>query len=287
MHNPETTPLLIKRLILITVLMALFSSLGEVFVNNAFDLPGPMTYLTLNTAMFLKGYLFQIFTYPLTYGTVGESISVFTLITLMVNLYFLWIMGSHIIERMGTKDFVKLYLFATVFAGLIGVALAYLFGYNVIFSGFVPQVLAILVAWNMLNGNGRLFILPPFSIKAKWLTLTVLLFCVIPPLSSFQLPLAGFYLAGAMAGWLFALFSWHLTSPWKSIAELENRVIIWIAKTKLFFKRKSSKIIDIRSIPKEDDLFMDEMLEKISQYGEGSLTPLERKRMQKISRKNK
>lgn len=286
--GPETTPLLIKRLILITVISSFFCSLAEVYINTVFDVPGPMTFLALNTPLFFKGYIFQLMTYPLTFGEVGQGVSFFYMITLMLNLYILWVLGSHIIERMGTRSFVKLYLFSTILAGLTGVFIAALLNTQTIFSSCIPQVLAILVAWTMLNSEGKLYLIPPFGIKAKWLTIGVLSIALLPSLFSFDLPFLGFYCAGVLAGWLFALFSWHLISPWSSLKEIENKVIVLIARVKLFFKRKkSSKIIDIRSLQEEEDAFMDECLEKISKYGESALTPLERKRMQKVSRRKK
>lgn len=285
--SPETTPLLIKRLILVTALSSFFCSLSEVFINNVFDdLPGPMTFLTLNKYLFFKGYIFQLVTYPLTYGELGGGVTFFYMITLMASLYIIWMTGTHIVEKMGTRSFAQLYLFSTLMAGITGVVLALPYSANVIFSGCIPQMLGLLVAWTMLNSEGKIYLLSPIPIGVKWLTLCILLIALVPPLTSLQLPVAGFYMAGALSGWLFALFSWHIKSPWLSMKELESQVLGLIAKIKLFFKpKKSSKIIDIRSIKEEDDLFMDEMLEKISKEGESALTPTERKRMQKISRK--
>ncbi|CRX39342.1 rhomboid family intramembrane serine protease [Estrella lausannensis] len=284
--GPADTPLVIKRLILITALSALFSSLAEVFVNAVFALPGPQTFLALNTSYLFQGFLFQLVTYPLTYGTPGEGVTFFYMITLAIHLYVMWIMGTNIVERMGTRAFVKLYLYSTLLGGIGGAAFAYLNHTSAILTGCTPQVLAILVAWTALNGEGRLFLMFPLSIKAKWLTLIVLLFTLIPPLSALDFPLFAFNACGAMTGWLFALTSWHLKSPWRLIKSAEDNLLIFLARAKLYFRKKSgSKIIDIRSFREDtDEEFMDDMLEKISKFGEGSLTARERKRMQRISR---
>lgn len=284
--NPSESPLLIKRLILATALAALFSSLAEVFINTVFNLPGPQTFLSLNIPYLFQGFLFQLITYPLTYGTIGEGVTFFYMITLALHLYIIWVMGSNIIERMGSRAFVKLYLYSTLLAGISAASLALLLKEPSTFTGCTPQVLGILVAWTALNGEGRLFLAFPLSIKAKWLTLAALLFALLPPLSSFDFPLAAFRGAGALTGWLFALTSWHLKSPWGLIKKAEEHLLGWIARIKLFFRKKSgSKIIDIRSFKEQsDEEFMDDMLEKISRQGESSLTSRERKRMQRISR---
>lgn len=284
--GPSDTPLVIKRLILITALSALFCSLAEVFVHTVFALPGPQTFLSLNTPYLFQGFLFQLVTYPLTYGALGEGVTFFYMITLAIHLYVMWMMGSNIVERMGTRAFVKLYLYSTLLAGIGGAAFAFFNHTHAVLTGCTPQVLAILVAWTALNGEGRLFLMFPLSIKAKWLTLIVLLFVLIPPLSSLDFPLFAFNAFGAMTGWLFALTSWHLKSPWRLIKSAEDQLLTLLARAKLYFRKKSgSKIIDIQSFREEsDEEFMDDMLEKISKFGEASLTIRERKRMQRISR---
>lgn len=281
------TPPLLKRLILITALTSIFSSLFEIFIHEVFRIIGPGTLLSLNPTLVAKGLIYQPLSYLFVYGQIGEQITFGWLIGLLILLYFLWVVGGDLIERVGAKQFLLFYLGSGVFAGVAVCTASYIFGLSGTIAGPGASILAILVLWCMFNTESKLFVFYVFSIKVKWLVAITIGLFLLTTLNAYDILYFISYVSGVLFAWGYGLFVWQLKSPFKIFNPLEKALVKVFGRITSFFKRKESKIIDIRTGEEinDDDRFMDEMLEKITKKGKASLTFFERLRMQRISKK--
>ncbi len=115
--------------------------------------------------LFLHGAIWQ----PVTYLFLHESP-----MHLFWNMLGLWMFGVAIEESLGTRKFLTLYFISGVGAGLIDLGLHMLWpspvpSYTIGASG---AVFGILLGFGLLFPNQPVFLmLPPVTIKAKWLVL--------------------------------------------------------------------------------------------------------------------
>lgn len=162
-----------------------------------------------------------------------------------------------------------------------------------IIAGVAPALLAIFVAWAILHRDTQLLLFFLIPIKAKWLLATVIAFAILIPLS--ELDLVGFvyYSVGILIGYLYSTLGWQKQTPFIFMEKVDDFFIVLgrIIRAKIrrlfLFKKDESKIVDIKTgkTVLDDEAFIDEMLAKISRYGEKSLSWQERDRMRQISEK--
>lgn len=207
------------------------------------------------------GRLWQLFTYPLI---LGSALTWWSLVTLALEVLFLWIYSIPLIEHRGTKSFIFLTIGATLLSGIAATSLQS----PEILIGAAPLLFAVLIAWLDTHPGSSLWILG-FSLKAGWLILGFIGLDLLIHLSHGDW--TAFFANGT--GALFGAF---------------------YAKIPLFSKRRSkslkeAKIYDIRSgKPMLDDhQFMDAMLTRISSHGEDSLSSEEKERMKRISERSR
>lgn len=236
--------------------------------------------LTLSWAGIKHFYLWQLITYvfvepgPISFGF---------LLQLAFNMYILWMFGSTLIERSHTGLFFTLYFGATLVSGLAALP------FHATLAGSTAPVFAVLTAWMMLNQGAQLLLFFTLPFKAEWLVVCLVAFTLFIDISNSNWVGTASLSASVLFGYFFALIVWREQSPFTILRSFERAVL------RLLEPRKKepyhhSKIYDIKSgAPVIDDSqFMDAMLDKISLYGEESLTPEEKKRMRAISeRKNK
>ncbi len=101
-----------------------------------------------------------------------------------------------------------------------------------------------------------------------------------------------YYLLAPLAAYIYCVTVLGLQSPFPALHSIDSALErIKEKASATFFRADSSseKIYDIRTgnPVDRDERFMDEMLDKISKYGERSLTWRERRRMEEISKKRK
>ncbi|MCB1149153.1 MAG: hypothetical protein KDK48_03230, partial [Chlamydiia bacterium] len=133
------------------------------------------------------------------------------------------------------------------------------------------------------------FVLP---ISVKWLFAAVLGATFLINVSQWDGAGLILMLTGTLWGYFYATAFRGLKTPFPFTHKADK----WLAKQrerfKTFFTRKKGKeekIVDISTgkQPLSDEEFVDRMLEKISNFGEESLTPQEKKRLDQIARNKK
>lgn len=287
----EETPKPLLKLIIATFTISIFCALTNDALSALLGMQGPQELLSLTWYGVKHLFLWQPFTFLFVEQGGAHGITFFYLLALFFNMYILWILGSNLYEVFGARSFFLFYFLTGILAGCSGILFMGLVGQYGILSGPGPSILALIVAWSMLNPEVEVlffFILP---MKAKWIVACILGAIFLIDLSQGNIVDLVFYLSGAFYGYLFALFVWDLKSPFPSMVKLENALLD--LGSKLNFKGRSyknnteerGKIFDIKTGKPvdDDDKFVDAMLEKISRFGEKSLTSQERRRLKDIS----
>lgn len=288
--GPESTPSIIKQLILATCIASIGCVLLEPLINHLFGVMGPLSFLTLSWRGIEYFYLWQPFTYLFVYGTVGARITLFWLIGLAFNMYILWIMGTNILERVGLKRFLRLYLGSGIIAGIAALAAMRIMGVNVILGGPTASILAILTTWAIINPESELVLFFVIPIKSKWLVVILLAVIFFITLANFDIVDFFFYFTGAAIGYIYPTLAWGYRSPFKQTQEFDSFLRIVVDKAVSLIKPSKpskGKIFDFKTgKPLDDDeYFMDQMLEKISRSGKNSLTKKEQNRMDSIAKR--
>ncbi len=124
----------------------------------------PWGWFFLYPSALIHGAIWQPFTYLFIHAT---------FLQLLFNMFAVWMFGVSVEQALGTRRFYYFYFFCGVGAGLIDVLLHLALGSpNVPTFGADGAAFGILLAFGMMFPEQKIFLLlPPVSIKAKWLVL--------------------------------------------------------------------------------------------------------------------
>lgn len=294
--GPGSTPNPIKQLIWITCIVSIFAA----FLNNIFlnflNSNGPQQILSLSWWGLGQWYIWQPVSYFFIQTSGAFGVSLIFFFELLFNMYILWIMGSVLVERVGSSPFLRFYFICGIAIGLITLFLMPVLGQYTSLAGTTPLILGIMTAWTMLHPESELLLFFVLPVKAKWIIVGMIVVTFLINISNLNFINLFFYILGPFICYLYAVSVWGLQSPFSfthfidsKLGKLGNRI------RSLFTKKEGSqmevntkdKIIDFHTgqTVMDDDRFMDAMLEKISKHGEKSLSWSERNRMKKISEK--
>lgn len=286
--SPDSTPTVIRNIIWATVCISLLAAV----LNSFFHFLGfksPEELLGLSWAGLQSYFLWQPITYFFLLSSSADGIHFTYLLTLFVSMYLLWLLGTMIEERAGTRHFLVLYFASGILSGLTALLVALIIGKSAIIAGPAAAILAVCMVWTMYFSDSEITIFFLFPVQAKWLMAAVLGAVSLLSLVEWDLPSLTLYLSGTIIGYLYGLFALGLRGPFeftKPLDESMGNLGDWIqSKTSPnASKSNSSKIIDLRgNAVIDDEAFVDAMLSKIAKYGERSLSQSERKRMDQIS----
>ncbi|MEI6242843.1 MAG: rhomboid family intramembrane serine protease [Chlamydiota bacterium] len=265
--SKRPTPKGLKFLIYITLFVQLFALIA----------PEVIPHLGLSVATLKKGFTWQ----PLTYLFLPtESHFSFSfLIQTAFAFYFLWFFGSALIERITPWKFFFLYFASGIIAGLFSIWVASLLHQDTFFlMGNSASLLAMIMTWNLLNPKATIFLffVIPFRMGQ------FLLFVIGGILFLYLIHGDWIHLSYNMAGVIFGVLF--------TILFFQSPKALWKKYKHLFSRKKKVEIYDFATGKqiKRDELFLEEMLTKISKQGEKSLSFWEKRKMKKIlkSRKN-
>lgn len=271
--NSHPTPKSVAILIWVTVIASLMAPIATFIFSHYFQMTGPLQWMTLSLWGIKQGWLWSVLTYCFVHSAdVGISISL--LFFLCFQMVLLWLAGTEIASRFGSRSFLILYLSAALISGLSALLFLFLFSSPMVIFGSGPPLYALLIVWTMLYPDLKLYFFFLINFKVKWIVASLLVLSLLISLSFGEYILVIADLTGILWGFLAGLFVWKLPNPYP-------------IKLSLYKPKKSPKspsnIIDINVFQEDDDAFMDRMLDKIARQGESALTKRECDRMQKIS----
>lgn len=324
--GPIKTPPVIKHLIIWTCIISLLSAAIQSIFDQFGLFPGPQSLLSLSWWGLKNYYLWQPISFLFVQSMSFSGITFFYLISLFFNMYILWILGTALVELVGSRAFLRFYFFCGIVAGMASLLFLALLGKAALFAGAAPAIIAILTAWSMAYPESEILLFFLIPIKAKWIVSGLLAAIILVSLSQWDLSDLVLYLFGIVIGYGYAVIAWGLRSPFPVTQRIDSvlsaislrlrRYLHFPQWLKFrFFKGKetakekentqingtdsqsrtsntstpSSKIVDISTGKKlsDDDAFIDDMLAKISKHGERSLSWSERRRMQQISERKR
>jgi membrane associated rhomboid family serine protease len=292
--GPGLTPKVIRYLILWTSLITLISALMQSLFYQFSISIGPQEFLGLSWWGLKRWFLWQPITFLFIQTTSSYGISFFFLLTLIFNMYILWVMGSAVVDIVGTKSFLYLYFLSGIVAGLVSLLLMPVIGQYGMLAGPFPAILAVIMVWTMFHPDLEILLFFLIPIKAKWLIAAIIGAILLVTISQWNFIDLIFYCTGIIFGYLYAVIAWEARSPFSFTHPFER----WLTHWSLYLKqslpkrkqtekappKQKEKIVAIKTGKTiDDEAFVDAMLTKISKFGEKSLSWTERRRMQEIS----
>lgn len=152
------------------------------------------------------GYIFQL----VSYGFLHESIW-----HVLFNMLALWMFGAQVESGWGKRQFYEFYFYCLITAALVTVAVSYtgLLGVrpDIPTIGASGAIFGVIVAFGMLYGEQEvMMLLPPVSIKAKYMAVVLVLielaFALTASSGRGESVAYTAHLGGALFGWIYIKF---------------------------------------------------------------------------------
>lgn len=283
---------LILRIILIAIpACSVASTLWHAITPVSLEFYGPAYWLPLSYEGVMNYYLWQYITYAFVLP-VGDPMQILQMLFL---LYLLYSVGISISHMRGPRATTHLFL-----GGALAASLAASIAFQILPQSPIPYygpqaaTYATLIAWIFLYPEAELYVFMTFPMKARHLILTIICVTLFTDLSGQRFVEFWAYLSGVTFGYMYALLSFEVHSPFQFMYGFERRVLgIKRALSRPAISAnafsKNAKIYDFKTgnAVLSDDEFVDACLEKISRLGKDSLTFYERLRFWKASRSRK
>lgn len=217
--------------------------------------------------VFVGGRVWQLFTYMFLHGG---------LFHILFNMFLLWMFGTAIEARWGSRDFATYY----IVCGLGGALLNWVTGPGspVPTIGASGAVLGLLVAYAMMYPNREILIWFLFPVKMKYF---IWVLVVIDLLGAFGGQSGGSgtahwaHLGGMATGFLFLKQDWRLGAFGKKLRAKR-------ARQKMAQQAQKQEKVQMKAKAQQEEI--DRILEKISAQGMDSLTEAELKTLREASR---
>jgi len=166
-----------------------------VYLVTSMVYPRLTYYLAMIPSLVLGGYLWQPFTYMFVHGGFSH---------LLFNMLSLFIFGSMVERRIGSKEFLLFYLLTGLFSGIVSFFSYYLAGTNVILVGASGAIYGVLLMFAVFYPYSVIFVFGLIPIRAPIL---VILYALIE-LSSHVFGAGGnvahlTHLSGLIFGYLY------------------------------------------------------------------------------------
>jgi membrane associated rhomboid family serine protease len=212
------------------------------------------------------------------------------LLHLLANMLMLYVFGTAVESRMGSRHFLLYYLFCGVGAAVFSLLLA---GFMPVgpFVGASGAILGIAVAFAMFWPDAELIVFPiPVPIRARTLVIGLVALDVI---GSRLWPGDGIahiaHVGGALFGYLFfRVQSLSRRTPAQSARTVERVVMVQSGSAEPDRQTPVTPMRPRRSVDADPVAAeVDRVLDKISEKGISSLTPAERRFLDEVAKKKK
>ena len=237
-------------------------------------------------------FLWQPLTYLFVQPGFFEGITLSFLLSLFFRAYLLYLIGEALIEMMEERSFLLFFLGSGILAGLTASFIIWLTHYPEQIAAPDAALLAIFTFWAFLYPERELLLFFIFAVQVRWLFLAIASALLLIHLSQWNPVLLVYFFTGIFSGYLFSVVVWKLKSPFFFLQKVD-KVALAIGEPllRLVPKKRNpeGKIVDFKTGKTKisDEQFMDAMLVKIAKHGESSLSWLEKRKLNKISKKLK
>jgi membrane associated rhomboid family serine protease len=212
------------------------------------------------------------------------------LLHLVANMLMLYVFGTAVESRMGSRNFLAYYLFCGVGAAVFSLLLAGVMPIGA-FVGASGAVLGVAVAFAMFWPDAELIVFPiPVPIKARTLVIGLV---ALDLLGSQLWPSDGIahvaHVGGALFGYLFfRVQSLSRGSPTPPARPVERVVMVQSGSAEPDQRTPVTPMRQRRRVDSDPVAAeVDRVLDKISEKGISSLTPAERRFLDEVAKKKK
>ena len=260
-----------------------------VFIGQQIQSLEVARWLALNSTELAHGQIWRLITYAFCHGTPpqpGQPESS-SLMHIVFNMFGVWWFGRPVEDRLGSKEFLGFYLAAALFSGLAHVGLEAVFlkraSITVGASGAVMAIMAIYAMW---YPRQQVLLMALIPIEIRWLIALLVAFDTLPIWSALAGNQVhdgiahGAHLGGLLFGFVYKIFELRLTRGFGF-----GGVGSWFKNRQ---RRQNVRLYTPGPENLDEDELkekMDAALQKISEQGEASLTPQERKILSEASRR--
>jgi membrane associated rhomboid family serine protease len=250
---PSTTPV-VRWLLILNVTVFL---LQHLFLNRHLGVLG-----LVPSAFLGRGFIWQIFTYMFFHGSI---------LHILFNMLFLWMMGSEIERLWGSREFLKYYVLTGAGAGLVNVLVQPTSGIPTI--GASGAIFGLIIAFAMAFPDREILLYFLIRIKAKYFAILVGFLELLALFLMPSAPIARFaHLGGLVIGYVY-LKRRHLGRPLKRTVSAWQRDLTDAARRREEDRREAVQAE------------IDRILDKINKQGISSLSDRERKFLENQSGK--
>lgn len=218
--GPTKTPFILKLIITLILTISIISAILSPFLKT-----NVIRYLFSLSIPGIKSYFFwQLITYSLLQP--GHGIDFSFIISLLFNLYLIWVIGSSVVEKTSQKQFFIFYLLSSIFSALV-ILLTMLIGYqNYLFSSSTIPLYAILIAWMMLMpSDTKIFLFFALPLKHYFLVLGLICLSLLSTLSSMDLVAFFGYLSVSIFAYFYSVVIFQRYSPFHALNRMERSLI--------------------------------------------------------------
>ncbi len=255
---------------------------AAVFVLQLLSSRGPGGMSTIEQWMVLRGDLLfggQVWRL-LTYAFLHDKQN---LMHILMNMYLLFLLGRPAAQLTGEREFLWFYCISAIFAGMCSALFYQFMDVNPYVMGASGAVMAVFTLFAMHYPRQKLYLFAVLGIEVRWLLAMYVAFDAFPVVRALSAGHLGnngtahsAHLGGLLFGWLYFRWQMRFTSWWDRVAGRTS--------TAIRSKKTGLKVFNPRTTP-EPDLSgrVDEILAKISEHGEESLTSRERRILRQAS----
>lgn len=215
----------------------------------------------------------------LTYAFCHSTQSIFHI---LMNMYILYVTGRRIQAYYGPKEFLLFYLAAAILSGLGFIAMELVMGQVGYAIGASGAVASVFIVYAMRHPREQWLLFFVIPVQVKWLCILFILFDLNPLLvelggGSAPTGIAhAAHLAGYLFGFLYERNNWRLSGLVSGIST---------DKLKLPKRRSHLKVYAPEDEAGDIEARVDELLQKVHEQGESSLTDEERALLTEASRR--
>jgi membrane associated rhomboid family serine protease len=209
-----------------------------------------------------RGFIWQIVTYMFFHGSV---------LHILFNMLFLWMMGSEIERLWGSREFLKYYLITGCGAGLVNVLVQPRSGIPTI--GASGAIFGLIIAFAMAFPNREILLYFLIKIKAKYFAILVGVLELVALFLMPSAPIARFaHLGGLVVGYAYIRRK-HLGQP------VKRKITEWHQEASVLASKREAE----RRARQQAEI--DRILDKINKQGISALSDGERKFLENQSGK--
>ena len=237
-------------------------------------------WLVLDGGDLFRGQIWQLLSYAFLHSTEYP-------LHIGMNMYMLYVLGRAAAQLTGDREFLWFYGVSAVFAGLCSVCFYHFLGVDLRVLGASGAVCAVFTLFAMHYPRQKLYLFGILGVEVRWLLTAYVVFeafPVIEALGNDSLNPDGTahsaHLGGLLFGWLYFHRQMRFTAWWDRFAGR--------ASTSLRVKKSGLRVYSPKTQP-DPDLSdrVDEILAKISEHGEESLSVRDRRILRQASEQMK